>query len=251
MNAFSQLANLNWRAFASDLDLDLAEDEKILVLKVIGNDPVALRLNNLFYYPAAADDADDEEFRHMQIVTGVRTVVLENRYTRSALEWTKTIASLDLCDEDKALAYNIIRDMIQIYKFSETDTPLPEFYDDLLEQPAPALNPIEDHLSAILVEATRLHKEAIAYLHSPKADPLPQLREAKRLLADAEMLTSDAASYVDAMQMDTALADLHRQQGQVDAMIVQVEARKRHTNYGVWGWIILTALLAVMGFVFF
>lgn len=246
MNAFSQLANLNWKAFASDLDLDLAEDEKTLVLKIIGNDPVALRLNDLFYYPTSSDD--DEEFRRMQIVTGVRNIVLENQYTRSAWDWTKTVASLDLCDKDKALAYSIIRDMVQIYKFSETDTPLPEFYDGLLEQSAPALDPIEDHLSAILVEATRLHKEAMFQLDSPKADPLPQLREAKRLLAEVEILASDAASYVDATQMDTTLADLHRQQGQVDAMIIQVEARKRHTNYGAWGWIGLAALLVVLGF---
>ena len=246
MNAFSQLANLNWKAFASELDIDLTEDEKTLVLKVIGNDPVALRLNNLFYYPAAADDADDEEFRRMQIVTGVRTVVLENRYTRSAMEWTKTIASLDLCDEEKALAYSIIRDMVQIYKFSETDTPLPEFYEDLLEQSSPTFNPIEDHLSAILVEATRLHKDAMSQLDSPKSDPIPQLREAKRLLAEVEILASDAASYVDATQMDTTLADLHRQQGQVDAMLIQVEARKRHTNYSAWGWIGLAALLVIV-----
>jgi hypothetical protein len=105
---------------------------------------------------------------------------------------------------------------------------------------------IEEHLSAILAEATRLHKEAMSHLDKPKADPLPQLREAKRLLAEAEILTSDAASYVDATQMDTALADLHRQQGQVDAMIVQVEARKRSTNIGALGWIILTVLLGIV-----
>jgi hypothetical protein len=105
---------------------------------------------------------------------------------------------------------------------------------------------ITEHLSAILVEATRLHKEAMSHLDKPKADPLPQLREAQRLLADAETLISDAASYVDATQMDTALADLHRQQGQVDAMIVQVEARKHSTNTGAWGWIILTVLIGMV-----
>lgn len=104
---------------------------------------------------------------------------------------------------------------------------------------------ITEHLSAILVEATRLHKEAMSHLDRPKADPLPQLREAKRLLAEAEILTLDAASYVDATQMDTALADLHRQQGQVDAMIVQLEARKRSTNTGAWGWIALVVLVVL------
>jgi streptomycin 6-kinase len=102
------------------------------------------------------------------------------------------------------------------------------------------------HLFAILVEATRLHKEAMSQLDSPKADPLPQLREAKRLLAEVEILASDAASYVDATQMDSTLADLHRQQGQVDAMIAHVESRKRHTNNGAWGWIIIVVLLGIV-----
>ena len=108
---------------------------------------------------------------------------------------------------------------------------------------------IEEHLSAILVEATRLHKEAMSHLEKPKADPLPQLREAKRLLAEAEILTSDAASYVDATLMDTALADLHKQQGQVDAMIDQLEARAHSTISGAWGWSVLVAALVIVAIV--
>jgi hypothetical protein len=104
---------------------------------------------------------------------------------------------------------------------------------------------ITKHLSAILVEATRLHKEAMTHLDKPRADPLPQLREAKRLLAEAEILTSDAASYVDAAHMDNALADLHRQQGQVDAMIDQVEARISVPNASAWGWIALVVLIVL------
>lgn len=96
---------------------------------------------------------------------------------------------------------------------------------------------ITAHLSAMLAEATRLHRDAMSHLSKPKADPLPQLLEAKRLLAEVEILASDAASYVDVIQMDTTLADLHRQQGQVDAMIVQVEVMKRWKNSGAWGWI--------------
>ncbi len=94
----------------------------------------------------------------------------------------------------------------------------------------PPTDPIEAHVGAMLAEATRLHKEALTYLDKPKADPLPQLHEAERLLNEAEVLASDAASYVDANKMDIALAELHRQQGQVRAMIVQVEhaqARQR------------------------
>ena len=76
-------------------------------------------------------------------------------------------------------------------------------------------DPIEDHLGAMLTEATRLHKEAMSYLDKPKANPLPQLKQAKRLMEQAELLASDAASYVNATQMETALAELHRQQGAV------------------------------------
>lgn len=108
---------------------------------------------------------------------------------------------------------------------------------------------ITAHLSAMLAEATRLHREAMSHLNKPKADPLPQLLEAKRLLAEVEILASDAASYVDVIQMDTTLADLHRQQGQVDAMIVQVEARKRSTNTGAWSWIMFIALLGIVAIV--
>ena len=87
-------------------------------------------------------------------------------------------------------------------------------------------NPLEDHVGAMIGEATRLHKEALTYLDKPKADPLPQLREAARLLNEAEVLASDAASYVDAMKMDNALAELHRQQGEVRAMIVRAETTR-------------------------
>jgi hypothetical protein len=106
-------------------------------------------------------------------------------------------------------------------------------------------DPIADHLSAILVEATRLHRQAMAHLSIPNADPLYQLREAKRLLAEAEILASDAASYLDVTEMDTTLADLHRQQGQVDAMIIQMEFRKRSTPTGDWGLIVLALLLVL------
>ena len=103
----------------------------------------------------------------------------------------------------------------------------------------------------MLAEATRLHKEALTHLDKPKADPLPQLREAERLLNEAEILASDAASCVDASQMDTALAELHRQQGQVRAMIVQVEAAKGRQSGAQVGWVvaIFTIIFIVVMFV--
>jgi len=49
--------------------------------------------------------------------------------------------------------------------------------------------------------------------------------------------------------METALADLHWQQGQVDAMIVQVEARKRSTKTGALSWIVLVMLIGIAAIV--
>ena len=85
---------------------------------------------------------------------------------------------------------------------------------------------INDHVGAMLAEATRLHKAAMSQLDKPKADPMPQLLKAQKLLEEAEVLASDAASYVDADELDGALAELYRQQGEVRAMIGQVEARR-------------------------
>jgi len=110
----------------------------------------------------------------------------------------------------------------------------------------PPTDPIEGHVGAMIGEATRLHKEALTYLDKPKADPLPQLREAARLLNEAEVLASDAASYVDATQMEEALAELHRQQGEVRAMIAQVERSSRTTNVSAAWWPI-----AILSFLIF
>lgn len=85
---------------------------------------------------------------------------------------------------------------------------------------------INDHVGAMLAEATRLHKAAMSQLDKPKADPMPQLLKAQKLLEEAEVLASDAASYVDADELDSALAELYRQQGEVRAMIGQVEASR-------------------------
>lgn len=47
---------------------------------------------------------------------------------------------------------------------------------------------LEEHLSAILEEARRLHQQAMACLETPGADPLNQLHEARRLLSSVELL---------------------------------------------------------------
>jgi len=58
-------------------------------------------------------------------------------------------------------------------------------------------DPTEAHASAMLAEATRLHKAAMGQLHSPHDNPLPRLKKALKLLEDAELLAEDSASYVE------------------------------------------------------
>lgn len=105
--------------------------------------------------------------------------------------------------------------------------------------------PLDHHVGAMLAEATRLHKEAMSCLDNPRGDPLPRLHQAKRLLKEAEILAADAASYVDARQMDTALAELHRQQGQIDVLIAQLEVAKSRSEKPVEVAKILAVLVAL------
>lgn len=105
---------------------------------------------------------------------------------------------------------------------------------------------INDHVGAMLAEATRLHKAAMSQLNKPKADPMPQLLKAQKLLEEAEVLASDAATYVDTAQMNEALAELHRQQGEVRAMIVQIETRAKRSSGANLGWVVLAIAVTVL-----
>ena len=101
---------------------------------------------------------------------------------------------------------------------------------------------INDHVGAMLAEATRLHKAAMLQLDKPKADPMPQLLKAQKLLEEAEVLASDAATYVDTAQMNEALAELHRQQGDVRAMIAQVKSSNRTPSMLIAGFVLVVIL---------
>ncbi|TAF38043.1 MAG: hypothetical protein EAZ66_06680 [Alphaproteobacteria bacterium] len=85
-------------------------------------------------------------------------------------------------------------------------------------------NASDNHVSAMLAEATRLHHAAIAELHSPHSNPLPRLRKALELLESASILAEDSASYIDNPSMLDAIKLLHQQQGQIQTMIIQLEA---------------------------
>lgn len=102
-------------------------------------------------------------------------------------------------------------------------------------------NPTEAHVSAMLAEATRLHKAALGELHSPHDNPLPRLKKALKLLEDAELLAEDSASYVENETMKEAIKQLHQQQGQIQAMIIQLEARAN--SFNPLPWLLVGALI--------
>ena len=105
-------------------------------------------------------------------------------------------------------------------------------------------DPIEAHVSDMLAEATRLHQAAMGELHSPHDNPLPRLKKALKLLEDAEVLADDSASYVDNETMKEAIKQLHQQQGQIQAMIIQLEARAN--SFNPLPWLLIGALIIVI-----
>lgn len=96
----------------------------------------------------------------------------------------------------------------------------------------------------------RLHQEAMQALTIADSDPLSQLKRAQKLLHDCEILTTDAASYADSSRMQEGLANLNRQQGQIELMISQLEQNPRVRGSANFSWVILlliaTAVLAVI-----
>lgn len=105
---------------------------------------------------------------------------------------------------------------------------------------------VDAHVSAMLVEASRLHQAAMGELHSPHDNPLPRLRKALMLLESASVLAEDSASYVDNAAMLNALKQLHQQQGQVQALIIQLEARRSNPSFLPW-LLVALILLVVSG----
>ncbi len=105
--------------------------------------------------------------------------------------------------------------------------------------------PVEVHISSMLTEATRLHQAAMSELHSPHDNPLPRLRKALKLLEDAEVLVEDSASYCDNEAMRNAIRQLHQQQGQIQAMIAQLEVRSSSSSMLPWLLVVLIVIAAV------
>lgn len=106
-------------------------------------------------------------------------------------------------------------------------------------------NAAEKHVSAMLAEAKLLHQSAVAQLHSPHDNPLPRLQTALKLLEDASVLAEDSASYVDNSTMRDALRELYQQQGQLQAIIAQLDARRSQPKPFPW---LLVSLLTFLIF---
>lgn len=247
IHAAEQFSPPNWVSLVSELDL--SRSQKAEVIKIIGKDSVSLAFHSVF---DGARSVEDDVARRALIHNGVANIFSMNQENLSAGEWAKTIAHLDLCDSEKKLAHALIKDKIEIWSFSEKVPPLSDFEQGPESQFVPptilAETPFDDHVGGMLALATRLHKAAMSQLDKPKADPMPQLLKAQKLLEEAEVLASDAATYIDTAQMNEALAELHRQQGEVRAMIAQVKSSNRTPSMLIAGFVLVVILGLLVSF---
>lgn len=139
-----------------------------------------------------------------------------------AYEWVAAISgSTNLSREEKEYAVNFL-------------TGLPP---EILK--APIDDVVVKHVSEMLAEATRLHENAVNLLKLVP-DPLPQWAEARQLLGDAEVLISDALSHIDSDQLKIALADIYRQQGQIDTIIAQFKSKESESLVFLWVFLIIS-----------
>lgn len=107
-------------------------------------------------------------------------------------------------------------------------------------------DPIEAHVSDMLAEAMRLHQSAMEQLHSPHDNPLPRLRKALTLLEGASILAEDSASFTDSPVMRSAIKQLYQQQGQIQAMMAQLEAGRSRPSFQT-GLLVGVLALVILG----
>ncbi len=100
-----------------------------------------------------------------------------------------------------------------------------------------------EHISQMLTLAKSKHQEAMALLGTPDSNALPRLREVLRLLEEVELLADDAATYVEADVIKTAIKDLHFQQAGVQMAIAQLQVVKTRSQWATpWPWLALISL---------
>lgn len=111
-----------------------------------------------------------------------------------------------------------------------------------------SIAPEEAHVSAMLAEAKHLYETAINEIQSSNDVPVQRLRRALKLLNDAELLAEDSLSYFENETMRAAIKKLHQEQGQIQAMIAQLEAavpRSSSLPFLLTGIILIIVIFAV------
>ena len=103
------------------------------------------------------------------------------------------------------------------------------------------------HISSMLTLAQQKHQAAISMLGKPDATAIPRLREVLKLLDEVEILTDDAASYVDSSDMTNAIKELHIQQTAVRMAIAQLEQGRARSPWATpWPWITLAFIVLAL-----
>jgi hypothetical protein len=122
-------------------------------------------------------------------------------------EWVMALATSGLSNKEIWLARNTLIESQNDIRTSQS-----------------RITPEEAHVSAMLAEAKHLYETAINELHSSNDAPVQRLHSALKLLNDAELLAEDSLSYFENEAMRAAMKKLHHEQGQIQAMIAQLEA---------------------------
>jgi hypothetical protein len=201
-----------WESWLIESGLSLSEIE--IVREVIGRDKFSRALHRAFD-SSRCDDPSTQEIVMRQNLFGF---FLDYGSELTADEWADTIARLDVPDVDRAYARQIVLSQLGL-----PELPEPRGISEAGGQQSHNEQALNGHISDMIEEATRLHQEAMQTIATANSDPLSQLKRAQKLLQDCEILASDAASYSDNTDMQQGLASLHRQQGQIELMISQLE----------------------------
>lgn len=219
----------------------LSSDEIEIVQEVVGRDKFSRALHRAFD-SSRCDDPSTQEIVMRQNLFGF---FLDHGSELTATEWADIISQLDIPDVDRAFARQMAMSQLGLPELPDpkgiAEVDGLQFHDD---------EALYEHISDMIGEAARLHQEAMQTLTIASSDPLSQLKRAQKLLQDCEILAADAGSYVDSSRMQEGLANLHKQQGQIDLMISQLEQNPRVRRSGSFSWVILLLLTTAVFVVF-
>ena len=154
-----------------------------------------------------------------------------NNKISSDSEWIMALATSGLSNKEIWLARNTLIEGQNDIRTSQS-----------------SIAPEEAHVSAMLAEAKHLYETAINEIQSSNDVPVQRLRRALKLLNDAELLAEDSLSYFENETMRAAIKKLHQEQGQIQAMIAQLEAavpRSSSLPFLLTGIILIIVIFAV------